>query len=58
MDFLLGDSVKINRTNDYVFAKIFGDSKRRDIALSLLNAVFEFEGTTQLDDIEFLDRTI
>lgn len=50
--------MKINRTNDYVFAKIFGDPKHKDITLSLINAVFEFEGTALLEDIEFVDRTL
>lgn len=50
--------MKINRTNDYVFAKIFGDPKNKDIALSLINSVFEFEGTELIDDITFQDRTL
>lgn len=48
----------LNRTNDYFFAKVFGDPKHKFIALSLMNAVFETAGTETLADIEFVDRTM
>ena len=48
----------INRTNDAVFKTIFANEKHKDITLSLINAVFEFEGTGQIQDITFLDREL
>lgn len=50
--------LKINRTNDAVFKNIFANKKYKDITLSFINAVLEFEGTAQLKDITFLDREI
>lgn len=46
----------INRTNDRVFKTIFGSEAHKKITLNLINAVFEFEGVEQIDDIEFLER--
>lgn len=46
----------INRTNDRVFKTIFGNKAHKSITLSLINSIFEFEGTEQISDIEFLDR--
>lgn len=48
--------MNINRTNDRVFKTIFGNAAHKNITLSLINAIFEFEGTEQIADIEFLDR--
>ena len=50
--------LKINRTNDAVFKNIFANKKYKNITLSFVNAVLEFEGTAQLKDITFLDREI
>ena len=50
--------LKINRTNDAVFKNIFANKKYKNITLSFINAVLEFEGTAQLKDITFLDREI
>lgn len=50
--------MRINRTNDVVFKTIFGSEKHKDITLSLINAVFEFNGTQQIEDIEFIDREL
>jgi predicted transposase/invertase (TIGR01784 family) len=50
--------LNINRTNDAVFKTIFANQQHKDITLSLINAVFEFQGTEQIDDISFIDREI
>ena len=48
----------LNRTNDAVFKTIFANKQHKDITLSLINAVFEFQGTQQIKDITFLDREL
>ena len=50
--------LSINRTNDAVFKTVFANEQHKDLTLSLINAVFEFEGTAQIQDITFLDREI
>ena len=47
---------RINRTNDAVFKAVF--AKHPEITLALVNAVFEFQGTELLTDIEFIDREL
>jgi predicted transposase/invertase (TIGR01784 family) len=47
---------RINRTNDAVFKAVF--AKHPKITLALINAFFEFQGTEQIADIEFIDREI
>ena len=47
---------RIDRTNDAVFKAVF--AKHPQITLSLINSFFEFQGTEQIADIEFIDREI
>ena len=49
-------SERIDRTNDAVFKAVF--AKHPDITLSLINSFFEFQGTEQIADLEFIDREI
>lgn len=42
--------------NDALFKNIF--TKNADITLSLINAVFEFQGSDLISDIEFIDRNL
>ena len=48
--------LKLNRMNDALFKNIF--AKNSDITLSLINSVFEFQGSDLLSDIEFVDRNL
>ncbi|NLC43668.1 MAG: PD-(D/E)XK nuclease family transposase [Clostridiales bacterium] len=43
--------------NDFIFRKIFGESKNKDLLISFLNAVLELDGLKKLEDIEVLDGT-
>jgi predicted transposase/invertase (TIGR01784 family) len=43
--------------NDFVFHKLFGEIKNKDILISFLNAVLELENSKKLDDIEIIDGT-
>ena len=43
--------------NDFIFRKIFGDEKNKDILISFLNAVLEFEDSEKLEDIQIIDST-
>ena len=52
------DILNLNRTNDAVFKTIFANQQHKDITLSLINAVFEFQGTGQIQDITFIDREL
>ena len=52
------DILNLNRTNDAVFKTIFANQQHKDITLSLINAVFEFQGTGQMQDITFIDREL
>lgn len=45
----------INRTNDALFKNIFANKNRKNITLSFINSVLEFEGTALITDIEFMD---
>ena len=38
--------------------QIFGSEQHKNITLSLINAVFECNGTQQVEDIEFLDKEL
>ena len=58
---LLGvcDSLQIlnlNRMNDALFKNIFAQNS--DITLSLINSVFEFQGSALISNIEFIDRNL
>ena len=46
----------LNRMNDALFKNIF--AQNNDITLSLVNSVFEFQGTALITDIEFIDRNL
>ena len=48
--------LNLNRMNDALFKNIFAQNS--DITLSLINAVFEFQGTALITDIEFIDRNL
>lgn len=41
--------------NDFIFKKIFGDDKNKDILINFLNAVLELEGNDRLQDLELID---
>jgi predicted transposase/invertase (TIGR01784 family) len=48
----------LNRMND-AFAKfIFANEKRKQLTLGLVNSFFEFEGTAEIKDFEFIDREL
>lgn len=42
--------------NDALFKDIFAQNS--DITFSLINSVFEFQGTALVTDIEFIDRNL
>ena len=48
--------LNLNRMNDALFKNIFAQNS--DITLSLVNSVFEFQGTALITDIEFIDRNL
>ena len=48
--------LNLNRMNDALFKNIF--MQNSDITLSLINSVFEFQGTALITDIEFIDRNL
>ena len=48
--------LNLNRMNDALFKNIF--AKNSDITLSLINSVFEFQGSALISDIEFIDRNL
>lgn len=48
--------LNLNRMNDALFKNIFAQNS--DITLSLINSVFEFQGTELITDIEFIDRNL
>ena len=48
--------LKLNRMNDALFKNIF--ALNSDITLSLINSVFEFQGSALISDIEFIDRNL
>ena len=43
--------------NDFIFRKLFGESKNKDLLISFLNAVLELDDLKKLEDIEVLDGT-
>ena len=43
--------------NDFIFRKLFGETKNKDILISFLNAVLELNVHEKLEDIEILDST-
>ncbi len=43
--------------NDFIFRKLFGDVKNKDILISFLNAVLELGESEKLSDIEIIDGT-
>ena len=43
--------------NDFIFRKLFGDEKNKDILINFLNAVMELEDSRKLEDIEILNGT-
>jgi predicted transposase/invertase (TIGR01784 family) len=43
--------------NDFIFRKLFGEVKNKDILLSFLNAVLELADSDKLNDIEIIDGT-
>ena len=48
--------LNLNRMNDALFKNIFAQNS--DITLSLINSVFEFQGSALILDIEFIDRNL
>ena len=48
--------LNLNRMNDALFKDIFAQNS--DITFSLINSVFEFQGTALVTDIEFIDRNL
>lgn len=48
--------LNLNRMNDALFKNIFAQNS--DITLSLINSVFEFQGSVLISDIEFIDRNL
>jgi predicted transposase/invertase (TIGR01784 family) len=49
---------RINRTNDYVFKRIFGSEEGKEALLDFLNAVFRLPPGKKLVDVKLLDREI
>ncbi len=48
--------LNLNRMNNALFKNIF--TKNTDITLSLINSVFEFQGSALISDIEIIDRNL
>jgi predicted transposase/invertase (TIGR01784 family) len=48
--------LNLNRMNDALFKSIFAQNS--DITLSLINSVFEFQGSALISDIEIIDRNL
>ena len=48
--------LNLNRMNDALFKNVFAQNS--DITLSLINSVFEFQGSVLISDIEFIDRNL
>ena len=48
--------LNLNRMNDTLFKNIFAQNS--DITLSLINSVFEFQGSALISNIEFIDRNL
>lgn len=48
--------LNLNRMNDALFKNIFAQNS--DITLSLINSVFEFQGSALISNIEFIDRNL
>ena len=48
--------LNLNRMNDALFKNVFAQNS--DITLSLINSVFEFQGSALILDIEFIDRNL
>jgi len=48
--------LNLNRMNDALFKNIFAQNS--DITLSLINSIFEFQGSALILDIEFIDRNL
>ncbi len=48
----------VNRTNDYVFKRIFGSEEGKEALLGFLNAVFKLPPGKGLTDVKLLDREI
>ncbi|MBQ3442097.1 MAG: PD-(D/E)XK nuclease family transposase [Selenomonadaceae bacterium] len=48
--------LNLNRMNDALFKNVFAQNS--DITLSLINSVFEFQGSALISDIEFIDRNL
>jgi len=49
---------RINRTNDYVFKRIFGSEEGKEALVGFLNAVLKLPPGRELTDLELLDREI
>lgn len=48
--------LNLNRMNDALFKNVFAQNS--DITLSLINSVFEFQGSALISDIKFVDRNL
>lgn len=48
----------LNRMNDAFAKYIFANEKRKQLTLGLVNSFFEFEGTAEIKDFEFVDREL
>ena len=48
----------LNRMNDAFAKYIFANEKRKQLTLGLVNSFFEFEGTAEIKDLEFVDREL
>ena len=48
----------LNRMNDAFAKYIFANEKRKQLTLGLVNSFFEFEGTADIKDFEFVDREL
>lgn len=48
--------LNLNRMNDALFKNVFAQNS--DITLSLINSVFEVQGSVLISDIEFIDRNL
>ncbi len=45
----------LDPTNDLVFKKIFGNEQKKNILISFLNAVLDFQGEKEIIDVEILN---
>jgi len=54
----LAEKMRINRSNDYLFKRIFGSDEGKDVLLSFLNAVLKSPPGGELKTVNLVDREL